>query len=133
MLLFGLVQVVFSQIPDFHEMAWLSVLASVMSFSYSSIGFALGLAKVIGISLRVCSLHRSLHNAALTKTKHFWFTGNGRMKGGIGGISMASAPQKVWRISQALGDIAFAYPYSIVLFDIEVKIASLDSSFIFPQ
>lgn len=49
MLLFGVVQIVFSQIPDFHEMAWLSIFAAIMSFSYSFIGFALGLAKMIGI------------------------------------------------------------------------------------
>lgn len=49
MMMFGVVQIVFSQIPDFHDMAWLSVLAAIMSFAYSSIGFALGVAKVIGI------------------------------------------------------------------------------------
>ncbi|XP_042449434.1 probable amino acid permease 7 isoform X2 [Zingiber officinale] len=91
-LLFGVVQIVFSQIPDFHEMAWLSALAAAMSFSYSTIGLGLGLAKVIG---------------------------NGTVRGGIGGVSMATTSQKVWRISQALGDIAYAYPYSIILFDIE--------------
>lgn len=40
-----------SQIPDFHNMAWLSVVAAIMSFSYSSIGLGLGLVKVIGILL----------------------------------------------------------------------------------
>lgn len=50
MLMFGVVQIVFSQIPDFHEMAWLSVVAAIMSFTYSSIGFVLGVAKVIGLS-----------------------------------------------------------------------------------
>ncbi|MGV7989172.1 hypothetical protein PJP10_32890, partial [Mycobacterium kansasii] len=49
MLLFGGVQIAFSQIPDFHNMEWLSIVAAIMSFSYSSIGFALGLAKVIGM------------------------------------------------------------------------------------
>ena len=48
MLVFGAVQIVLSQIPDFHNMEWLSVLAAVMSVCYSLIGFALGLAKVIG-------------------------------------------------------------------------------------
>ncbi|XP_042446902.1 probable amino acid permease 7 isoform X3 [Zingiber officinale] len=96
-LLFGVVQIVFSQIPDFHEMAWLSALAAAMSFSYSTIGLGLGLAKVIG---------------------------NGTVRGGIGGISMATTSQKVWRISQALGDIAYAYPYSIILFDIEDTLRS---------
>ncbi|XP_020110661.1 probable amino acid permease 7 isoform X1 [Ananas comosus] len=97
MLMFGLVQIVFSQIPDFHNMAWLSILAAIMSFSYSFIGFALGIAKVIG---------------------------NGRIKGGIGGIHVATPAQKVWRVSQALGDIAFAYPYSIILLEIEDTLKS---------
>ncbi|KAJ4753184.1 Amino acid permease 2 [Rhynchospora pubera] len=97
MILFGLVQIVLCLIPDFHEMAWLSILAAIMSFAYSSIGFGLGLAKVIG---------------------------NGRIKGSIGGIAMPSATQKVWRVSQALGDIAFAYPYSIILLEIEDTLKS---------
>ncbi|WOK94130.1 putative amino acid permease 7 [Canna indica] len=97
MLLFGIVQILFSQIPDFHEMAWLSILAAIMSFTYSSIGFGLGLAKVIG---------------------------DGTIKGGIGGIPMASTAKKVWRVSQALGDIAFAYPYSIILLEIQDTLKS---------
>lgn len=48
MLLFGAVQILCSQIPDFHNMELLSVLAAIMSFCYSFIGFSLGLAKVIG-------------------------------------------------------------------------------------
>ncbi|KAG6474575.1 probable amino acid permease 7 [Zingiber officinale] len=97
MLLFGVIQIVFSQIPDFHEMAWLSALAAIMSFSYSTIAFGLGLAKVIG---------------------------NGTIKGGIGGVPMASTSQKVWRISQAFGDVAYAYPYSVILLDIEDTLKS---------
>jgi hypothetical protein len=45
---------------------------------------------------------------------------NGVIKGGIGGIALASPMQKVWRVAQALGDIAFAYPYSLMLLEIEV-------------
>lgn len=48
MLLFGLAQVVLSQIPNFHEMAGLSVFAAVMSFFYAFVGVGLGVAKVIG-------------------------------------------------------------------------------------
>ena len=51
MLLFGLVQIVVSQIPDFHNMEWLSVVAALMSFTYSFIGFSLGVAKVIGMDV----------------------------------------------------------------------------------
>ncbi|KAM0922503.1 hypothetical protein ACQ4PT_006024 [Festuca glaucescens] len=97
MVLFGLAQVVLSQIPDFHNMAWLSIFAAVMSFSYSFIGFGLGAAKVIE---------------------------NGVIKGAVGGIALASPTQKVWRVAQALGDIAFAYPYSLVLLEIEDTLRS---------
>lgn len=48
MLLFGITEIVFSQIPDFDQIWWLSIVASVMSFTYSSIGLALGIAKVAG-------------------------------------------------------------------------------------
>lgn len=48
MLLFGAVQVVFSQIPDFHNMELLSIVAAVMSFAYTFIGLGLGFANVIG-------------------------------------------------------------------------------------
>ncbi|EEE57709.1 hypothetical protein OsJ_08190 [Oryza sativa Japonica Group] len=97
MLMFGLAQVVLSQIPGFHDMAWLSVLSAAMSFTYSLIGFGLGVAKVIT---------------------------NGVIKGGIGGIAMVSATQKVWRVSQAIGDIAFAYPFASVLLEIEDTLRS---------
>lgn len=50
MLLFGVVQIIMSQIPNFHDMAWLSVVAAIMSFAYSIIGLGLGFAKVIGTS-----------------------------------------------------------------------------------
>ena len=48
MLLFGALQILVSQIPDFHNMAWLSVVAAIMSFAYAFIGLGLGFAKVIG-------------------------------------------------------------------------------------
>lgn len=45
--LFGLVEIVMSFIPDLHNMAWVSVIAAIMSFSYSLIGLGLGMATVI--------------------------------------------------------------------------------------
>ncbi|KAB1215012.1 putative amino acid permease 7 [Morella rubra] len=97
MLLFGAVQIFLSQIPDFHNIQWLSILAAVMSFTYSSIGTGLGLAKVIG---------------------------DGYVAGSIEGISTSSAAEKVWLVSQALGDIAFAYPYSLILIEIQDTLKS---------
>lgn len=55
MLLFGLIQIVMSQIPNFHNMEWLSVVAAIMSFSYSSIGLGLGFAQVIGRTVNLPS------------------------------------------------------------------------------
>ncbi|MCL7044816.1 hypothetical protein MKW94_010143 [Papaver nudicaule] len=97
MLLFGASQIVFSQIPNFHDMEWLSIVAAIMSFSYSSIGFALGFSKVIE---------------------------NGAIKGSFGGIPQATVAKKVWKVCQALGDIAFAYPYSTILLEIQDTLRS---------
>jgi hypothetical protein len=47
MLMFGGMQLLLSFIPDFHDMAWLSVVAAIMSFSYAFIGLGLGLANTI--------------------------------------------------------------------------------------
>lgn len=50
MIMFGVTQIIFSQIPDFDQIWWLSIVAAVMSFTYSSIGLTLGIAKVAGQS-----------------------------------------------------------------------------------
>ncbi|RVW50131.1 putative amino acid permease 7 [Vitis vinifera] len=92
MLLFGVIQIVMSQIPDFHNMEWLSIVAAIMSFSYASIGLGLGFAKVVE---------------------------NGMIKGSIEGISASNTADKIWLVFQALGDIAFAYPYSLILLEIQ--------------
>ncbi|KAH7524834.1 hypothetical protein FEM48_Zijuj06G0161100 [Ziziphus jujuba var. spinosa] len=45
-IIFACIQIVLSQIPNFHELSWLSILAAIMSFAYSSIGVGLSVAKV---------------------------------------------------------------------------------------
>ncbi|KAK9157048.1 hypothetical protein Scep_003622 [Stephania cephalantha] len=97
MLLFGSSQIFFSQIPAFHKMEWLSTLATIMSFFYASIGIGLGAAKVAA---------------------------NGWIKGSISGVPTHTTPQKVWTVFQALGDIAFAYPYSLILIEIQDTLKS---------
>ncbi|KAI3496751.1 hypothetical protein L1887_39126 [Cichorium endivia] len=97
MFLFGVIQIVMSQIPDFHSMVWVSIVAAVMSFCYASIGLGLGVAKVIE---------------------------NGRIDGSINGVPAGSAPLKLLLAFQALGDIAFAYPYSIVFLEIQDTVKS---------
>ena len=48
MLIFGAFQILLSQIPDFDRLWFLSILAAVMSFSYSSIGLGLAIGKTTG-------------------------------------------------------------------------------------
>ena len=49
MIIFGITEILLSQIPDFDQLWWLSIVAAVMSFTYSSIGLGLGIGKVAGI------------------------------------------------------------------------------------
>ncbi|KAK9740545.1 hypothetical protein RND81_03G043400 [Saponaria officinalis] len=95
MIIFGSIQLVLSQIPDFHELSWLSIVASIMSFAYSSIGLALSIAKVAGEGLGKTSLI------------------------GIPVGANMSSMDKVWRCFQAIGNIAFAYTFSNVLVEIQ--------------
>ncbi|KAL4579948.1 hypothetical protein LXL04_016119 [Taraxacum kok-saghyz] len=104
MLLFGIVEIVMSQIPDFHSMVWVSVVAAAMSFCYASIGFGLGFFQVIGTFLKT--------------------TGNGKIAGSITGVPSASIAHKSWLTFQALGDIAFAYPYALILLEIQDTVKS---------
>lgn len=99
MIAFGVVQIIFSQIPDFDQLWWLSAVAAVMSFTYSTIGLALGILQVAE---------------------------NGKIRGSMTGISIGTVTQteKIWRSFQALGNIAFAYSYSIILIEIQDTVRS---------
>ncbi|MCL7046740.1 hypothetical protein MKW94_028064 [Papaver nudicaule] len=94
MIIFGVSEIIFSQIPDFDQISWLSVVSAVMSFTYSGIGLGLGIAKVAE---------------------------NWKFKGSLTGISIGivTPTEKIWRILQALGNIAFAYSYSMILIEIQ--------------
>ncbi|KAJ6835619.1 amino acid permease 1-like [Iris pallida] len=97
---FGIIQLFLSQLPDFHQLWWLSIVAAVMSFAYSLIAIGLGMAKVISGS-----------------------TGTTSLTGTQIGVDVTSA-QKVWNTFQALGDIAFAYSYSMILIEIQDTLKS---------
>uniref|UniRef100_K7MWR2 Amino acid transporter transmembrane domain-containing protein n=1 Tax=Glycine max TaxID=3847 RepID=K7MWR2_SOYBN len=82
MALFGLVHIVMSFIPNLHNMAWVSVVVALMSFTYLFVRLGPGIAIVIR-------------------------------------IPTDKIADKLWLVFQALGDIAFAYPYSILLLQIQ--------------
>lgn len=99
MALFGVLQIILSQIPNFDRLWWLSIVAAVMSFSYSGIGLGLGISKV---------------------AEH------GRVMGTATGLPIGeiTVARKTWRIFQALGNIAFAYSFSMVLIEIQDTLKS---------
>ncbi|KAM7258245.1 hypothetical protein ACFE04_013986 [Oxalis oulophora] len=106
MITFGIIEIIFSQIPDFDQVWWLSIVAAVMSFTYSTVGLGLGIGKVAG---------------------------NGILKGSLTGISIGTitpagtvtSTEKLWRSLQALGAIAFAYSFSMILIEIQVFLQPL--------
>ncbi|KAJ0525827.1 putative amino acid transporter, transmembrane domain-containing protein [Helianthus annuus] len=98
MAVFAVIQIVLSQIPNFHKLSWLSILAAVMSFAYS----------LIGLGLSIATVARGVH----TKTT---------LTGTEVGTDLTSS-EKVWRTFQAIGDIAFAYAFSTVLIEIQVRV-----------
>lgn len=99
MIIFGIIEVILSQIPDFSKLWWLSILAAVMSISYSSIGLGLGVGKA-------------------TETGHSYGTLDGVSIGDVG------VSDKIWLVFQALGDVAFAYAFSMLLIEIQDTIKS---------
>ncbi|KAJ4819510.1 Amino acid permease [Rhynchospora pubera] len=94
MIIFGIVQIIFSQFPNFEKIAGLSIIAAIMSFTYSTIGLALGIVQVIE---------------------------NGGFKGSLTGISigLVTPVHKIWLVFQAIGSIAFAYSFSLILIEIQ--------------
>ncbi|XP_010269102.2 PREDICTED: amino acid permease 6-like [Nelumbo nucifera] len=101
MIIFACIQIVLSQIPNFHKLSWLSILAALMSFSYSLIGIGLSAAKV---AERNHDVRTSLTGVQV-------------------GVDV-TATEKVWRTFQAIGDIAFAFTFSPVLIEIQDTLKS---------
>ncbi|XP_039058600.1 amino acid permease 6-like [Hibiscus syriacus] len=99
-IIFGIIEIILSQIPNFHELSWLSLVAAVMSFAYSCIGLGLSIARVAGGSRSRTSLMGTTIGVDVTD----W--------------------EKVWNVFEALGDIAFAYSFSNVLIEIQDTLKS---------
>ncbi|CAI0409091.1 unnamed protein product [Linum tenue] len=96
----GVAEVVVSQIPNFHKLAWLSVLAAIMSFLYASIGLGLAVARVASGT---------------------W--GKGETSSSLTGVE-ANGMDKIWRMCTAIGDMAFACSYSAILIEIQDTLRS---------
>ncbi|KAK6120993.1 hypothetical protein DH2020_045263 [Rehmannia glutinosa] len=104
-LTFGLIQIVLSQIPNYEKLSGLSLVAAVMSFTYSFIGLGLSVAKIAG-----------QHKIE-----------GGHVETSLTGIPIGnnmSSMDKMWNTFNALGNIAFAYSFSPVLIEIQDTIKS---------
>lgn len=71
MIALGILEIFLSQIPNFHKLSMLSVVAAFMSFGYSSIGVGLAFAKVISGMICLYSnkqkMNLSKHFSSLAK------------------------------------------------------------------
>uniref|UniRef100_A0A2N9EH63 Amino acid transporter transmembrane domain-containing protein n=1 Tax=Fagus sylvatica TaxID=28930 RepID=A0A2N9EH63_FAGSY len=88
MIIFGVIEIIISQIPNFHELAGLSFIAAVMSFSYALIGIGLSIGQIAEGKI-----------------------GRTSISGTNVGVDVTSS-EKAWNSLQAIGNIAFAYSYS---------------------
>ncbi|KAE9609125.1 hypothetical protein Lal_00019995 [Lupinus albus] len=98
MISMGIIEIIFSQIPNFHELAWLSVLAAIMSFAYSFIGVGLSIATVI--------------QGKGVKTYLFWNT------------QKHVTGEDIWNKLAALGNIALASAIAQISIDIQDSLKS---------
>ncbi|KAK6945949.1 Amino acid transporter, transmembrane domain [Dillenia turbinata] len=102
-IIFGCIELLLSQTPNFHKLSFLSILAAIMSFSYSFIGIALCIERIIG------------GNPVQTS-----------LTGVIVGVDVTSQ-EKVWKVLEAIGNIAFAYGFSMILVEIQARQDTLKS------
>ncbi|OAY78435.1 Amino acid permease 8 [Ananas comosus] len=92
MVVFGLFQLVLSQLPSLENITWLSVVAVATSFGYSF------------ISLSLCAGKWASH---------------GDFRGTLAGADNGSPGDKAFNVLLALGNIAFAYTFADILIEIQ--------------
>ncbi|PAN16335.1 hypothetical protein PAHAL_3G054700 [Panicum hallii] len=92
MVVFGLFQLLLSQLPSLHNIAWLSVVAVATSFGYSF------------ISLGLCAAKWASH---------------GDVRGTLAGAAVDAPREKAFNVLLALGNIAFSYTFADVLIEIQ--------------
>lgn len=126
MIIFGIVEIILSQIPDFHELTGLSILAAIMSFGYASIGIGLSIAKIAGYTFSIN--FRLYWQFSPWKLYKLWCVleheGGGHVRTSITGVTVGvdvTSNEKLWNTFQALGNIAFAYAFSMVLVEIQAS------------
>ncbi|KAJ9561154.1 hypothetical protein OSB04_006314 [Centaurea solstitialis] len=97
MVIFAIIQIILSQVPNFHKLSPLSIIAAIMSFMYSTIGIGLSIGKIVVDGVGKTSLTRRLFE---------------------------NGTDRIWKTFSALGDIAFAFSFTFVLIEIQDTLKS---------
>ncbi|KAL4555889.1 hypothetical protein LXL04_038521 [Taraxacum kok-saghyz] len=95
--IFAVIEIVLSQIPNFHKLSIISIVATIMSFTYATIGIGLSIAKI---------------------------SEGGHSTTSLTGIPVAKdmpSAEKMWSTFSAIGNIAFAYSFCPVLLEIQAS------------
>ncbi|KAJ6433683.1 hypothetical protein OIU84_017390 [Salix udensis] len=100
MLAFGALEILLSQFPNLEKVTFLSVIATLTSLAYALIALCLSIAKF------------SIQHEA-----------KGTIMVAMAGEGLATST-KIWRVFQALGNIAFSYTYSMLLLEIQDTLKS---------
>ena len=134
----GSFQLIFSQVPDFDRLWWLSYVATAMAFLYSFIGLGLCIGKATGAKSPIPfpSLSPSPFlppppphpHPILPLTpvpphfppEHPNNYGSGTWSGVEVGVDVAGPADKVWAVFNGLGVIAFAYSFSLILIEVQI-------------
>nr|GMC89610.1 amino acid permease 6-like [Ipomoea batatas] len=96
---FGAVQMILSQVSNFHKLSFISMVAAIMSFTYSIIGIALSAVRIAGGTPVTTSVT------------------------GVPIDNNTSAVDKMWKTFSALGNIAIAFAFSIVVIEIQASLS----------
>ncbi|KAJ6433682.1 hypothetical protein OIU84_017389 [Salix udensis] len=100
MLAFGALEILLSQFPNLEKVTFLSVIATLTSLAYALIALCLSIPKF------------SIQHEA-----------KGTIMVAMAGEGLATST-KIWRVFQALGNIAFSYTYSMLLLEIQDTLKS---------
>ncbi|KAG5233151.1 amino acid permease [Salix suchowensis] len=100
MLAFGALEILLSQFPNLEKVTFLSVIATLTSLAYALIALCLSITKF------------SIQHEA-----------KGTIMVAMAGEGLATST-KIWRVFQALGNIAFSYTYSMLLLEIQDTLKS---------
>ncbi|KAJ7534125.1 hypothetical protein O6H91_13G080800 [Diphasiastrum complanatum] len=124
-LIFGGIQIFFSQLQDMQRVRWLSILATVMSFSYSFIVLSLSAIKASGIvyCIGIFTNETFLKSSEFTKHGHSHGTSFGVLVGSNMLVHVTTY-QKTLGVLQAIGNMCYSFLFTSILIEIQDTLSS---------